>query len=335
MKVKNRTLGDWSICLAASIIGLAPVEVDAADLLQPVKTISLPGVNGRIDHMAIDSARHRLFIAALGNNTVEVVDLAAGKASHPLVDLATPQGVCYATDLNRLAVANDKDGSLRLYDGSTLKQLMTASVGDDADNVRYDPAAQRFWVGFGEEALAEIDPRNGKVVAEIKLDGHPESFQLEAKGQRIFVNVPAARHVAVVDRGKRAVVATWRLSTAAANFPMALDEADHRLFIGCRKPAQLLVLETKTGQVLESLPIADDADDVFYDGTKQRIYVSGGEGFVTVIGRTNGDAYAVLGKVATAPGARTSYFDVNSGLLYVAVPHRGDQYAELCLFKTQ
>jgi DNA-binding beta-propeller fold protein YncE len=323
-----------SVWLAIGSTCVSPRRSYGADLLRPVETISLPGVEGRIDHMAIDFARKRLFVAALGNNSVEIVDLAEGKTSHSVTGLATPQGVCFAADLNRLAVANDNDGSLRLYDGTTLRQLITTSLGDDADNVRYDHSAHRMWVGYGKGGLAEVDPENGKVNADIKLSGHPESFQLESKGQRIFVNVPAAGHVAVVDREMGAVVATWHLSQAAANFPMALEEPHHRLFIGCRKPPQLLVLDTQTGQVIKSLPIAGDADDVFYDAAKQRIYVSGGEGFVTVIGRSNGDTYSVLGNVSTAAGARTSYFDPKSGLLYVAAPLRGGQRAELIVFKS-
>lgn len=324
----------WSVWLAIGITGVSPRRAHGAELLRPIQTISLRGVEGRIDHMAIDPARKRLFLAALGNNSVEVVDLAKGKTSYSITGLATPQGVCFAADLNRLAVANDNDGSLRLYDGTTLRQLISTSVGDDADNVRYDPSSHRMWVGYGKGGLAEIDPESGTVVADIKLSGHPESFQLESKGQRIFVNVPTAGHVAVVDREKRAVVATWQLSRAAANFPMALDEPNHCLFIGCRKPPQLLVLDAETGQVMKSLPIAGDADDVFYDAAKQRIYVSGGEGFVTVIRRSNRDTYSVLGNVSTAAGARTSYFDPKSGLLYVAVPHRGDQVAELRVYKS-
>jgi DNA-binding beta-propeller fold protein YncE len=274
-------------------------------------------------------------MAALGNDTVEVIDLAAGKVVDRIKDLAAPQGIGFAPDPNRLAVANDKDGSCRLYDAGTLRPVATADLKDDADNVRYDPAARRFWVGYGGGALAAIDPATGAKTADVKLDGHPESFQLEAKGKRIFVNVPKAGRVAVIDREKAAVVQSWPLTAATSNFAMALDETNRRLFVGCRAPAKLLVLDTDTGKTVVAIDVAGDTDDVFYDAANKRIYVSGGDGRVTVVRQEGPDAYAVLGEVKTAPGARTSFFVPESGMLYVAVPHRGDQKAELRRFKAQ
>jgi len=302
-------------------------------LLRQVQVIPLDGVEGRIDHFALDPKTQRLFIAALGNNTVEVIDLAAGKAIHHIKGLAAPQGIAFAPYSNRLAIANDKDGSVRLYDGVSLQPLAAIDLKDDADNVRYDPAARRFWVGYGDGALAAIDPVSAKQLADIKLDGHPESFQLQAKGPRIFVNVPKAGHVAVVDRDKAAVIARWPLKDARSNFPMALDEADHRLFIGCRQPPKLLVLDTDTGQGVSSLDIVGDTDDLFYDAAAMRIYVCGGAGHITVISQTDPNTYAVLGQVPTAAGARTSFFVPDSRTLYVSVPHRGEQRAELRAFK--
>jgi outer membrane protein assembly factor BamB len=187
-------------------------------------------------------------------------------------------------------------------------------------------------VGYGEGGLAAIDPESGKQVADIKLDAHPESFQLETNGKRIFVNVPNAGHVAVVDRETGTVIEKIPMKEARANFPMALDEADHRLFIGCRKPAELLVLDMETGKTVASVDIVGDTDDLFYDAANKRIYVSGGEGRVTVISQVSADNYDVAGQVATAPGARTSFFVPETGTLYVAVPHRGAQKTELRAF---
>jgi DNA-binding beta-propeller fold protein YncE len=273
-----------------------------------------------------------LFVAALGNNTLEVIDLASRKVSQPIKNLAAPQGVCIAPALKRLAVANDKDGSLRLYDAGSLRQVGVVDLKDDADNVRYDPATGRFWVGYGEGGLAAIDAQSGKQVANIPLDGHPESFQLDTNDKRIYVNVPTASQVAVLDREKGVVVAKWSVKQGAANFPMALDAEHHRLFVGCRKPAQLLVLDTTTGRTIKSLDAAGDTDDVFYDSVGNRIYVSGGEGVVTVVSQRDADTYELIGSVTTAAGARTSFFDAASRTLYVAVPHRGTRGAELRIF---
>ena len=303
-----------------------------SDLLTQVQTIPLEGVEGRIDHFGLDAKGKRLFVSALGNNTVEVVDLVAGKVTNHISNLRAPQGIGFAPESNRLAVANDGDGSCRLFDSTSLQQTATVDLKDDADNVRYDKASHRFWVGYGEGGLAAIDPKSGKQVADIKLDAHPESFQLETNGKRIFVNVPNAGHIAVVDRETGTVIQKISIKGARANFPMALDEADHRLFIGCRSPAKLLVFDTETGKTVATVDIVGDTDDLFYDAANKRIYVSGGEGHVTVIVQTTADKYYVASQVTTAPGARTSFFVPETRMLYVAVPHRGAQKAELRAF---
>jgi YVTN family beta-propeller protein len=303
-----------------------------SNLLIQVRTIPLNGIEGRIDHIGADAKAKRLFVAALGNDTVEVVDLTTGKVVRQIKNLRAPQGVGFAPDSNRLAVANDEDGSLRLYDGTSLQQTAAINLKNDADNIRYDARSRRFWVGYGEGGLAAINPATGKQIAGVKLDDHPESFQLETNGKRIFVNVPGASHVAVIDRETGRVIAKLALTGASANYPMALDEADHRLFIGCRSPAKLLVLDTETGATIASLDIVGDTDDVFYDAGNKRVYVSGGEGHITVITQTNPDRYNVSGQAATARGARTSFFVPETETLYVAVPHRGGQRAELRVF---
>ncbi|MGH7954042.1 MAG: YncE family protein, partial [Limisphaerales bacterium] len=191
-------------------IALLALNLHAADTnaLTLVKTIPLPDVSGRIDHFALDAQGQRLFVAALGNDTVEVIDLAAGKHLHTIGDCSTPQGLAFAPAENRLAIANGGSGVVKILDATSFKTL--ASLGDmpDADNMRYDAKADLIYVGYGDGALGIISATNGELVASIKLDGHPESFQLEQNGNRIFVNVPDAQQVAVIDRDKRAVVAT-------------------------------------------------------------------------------------------------------------------------------
>jgi hypothetical protein len=204
---------------------------------------------------------------------------------------------------------------------------------DDADNVRYDARTRRIYVGYGDGALAVIDPDKITKLADIKLPGHPESFQLETAGKRIFINVPSARQIVVVDRDERSVVAHWPRREAAANFPMALDEANHRLFVGCRKPAKLLVLDTSSGSMAASADCCGDTDDLFYDVANKRIYVSGGEGCISVFEPMDPDHYALMETIRTAAGARTSLFVPPMGKLYLAVPHRGAQGAEIRVFR--
>jgi DNA-binding beta-propeller fold protein YncE len=303
-----------------------------------MQSIQLPDVAGRIDHMTIDSQDGRLFVTALGNDTLEVIDLNAGKPTDEIRGLKEPQGVAYVPEGNKLLVTNGEGDTLDIYDGQSLKLLNQVVLGDDTDNVRYDAATGYAYVGYGtgnESALGIVDVGKGTKVSDITLSGHPESFQLEEGSQRIFVNVPTAGHIPIVDRHKGSVVDTWPRSDARENFPMALDEYNHRLFVGTRSPAKLLILDADTGKLVTSLDSSGDADDIFYDSDNKRIYVSGGEGAVSVFEQRDPDNYSLIDKVDTAEGARTSLFVPDSGTLYVAVPHRGSQQAEVRAFQAK
>jgi DNA-binding beta-propeller fold protein YncE len=311
------------------------LEAEEAGPLRLIQTIPLRNVEGRIDHMAVDLKGERLFIAALGNNTVEIVDLRAGKHMGTIAGLHEPQGVGFVPEFNKIFVANAQSGACEVFDGSSFKRIKSIKLSDDADNIRYDTAARRVYVGYGSGGLGIIDAATGDQLGEIKLDGHPESFQLEKSGPRIFVNIPTSQKVAVVDREKRATVTAWPVGGAMANFPMALDETHHRLFVGFRKPAKLSVFDTESGKVVTNLDSPGDADDIFYDGTRQRIYISGGEGFIGIIQQQDADHYKSLTKIPTASGARTSLFVPELGRLYLAVPHRGTQRTEIRVYEAQ
>lgn len=295
------------------------------------KTIELPDVQGRIDHMSVDVKGGRLFVSALGNNTVEVIDGKAGKRLKTIGGLPEPQGVLYVPAIDRLYVANAKDGSVRIFDGSSYAAIKTIDYGDDADNLRYDPDHKRIYVGYGSGALAEIDEEGNKV-GEIKLDTHPESFQLEKDSPRIYVNLPKSRKVVVLDREKRAIVASWPVGIALANYPMALDQADHRLFVITRLPARLLVFDTTTGKIVQRLPAVGDCDDVFYDQTAKRIYASGGEGAISVFEQQDADHYKESVRITTVKGARTSFFSSELDRLFLAVRRQGTQSAAIQVY---
>jgi DNA-binding beta-propeller fold protein YncE len=317
-----------------------PSPATSSSPLQLVHKIPLPGVEGRIDHMAVDTDGQRMFVAALGHNTLEVLDLKTGKHLRSIAGFREPQGVAYITatagqarsGTDRIVVASGGDGSCRVYDGRSYRQLQEFKLGEDADNVRYDALTQRLYVGYGSGAIAAIDLARAARVADIALKGHPESFQLEANGKRIFVNVPTARQVAVIDRETRTVVATWPLTLQAANFPMALDETNHHLLVGCRTPPQLLVIDTETSKVTATAPCVGDTDDLFYDARNKRVYISGGEGAISVFEQTDADHYQPLARIPTAAGARTALFVPATGSLYLAVPHRGSQNAEVWVY---
>lgn len=329
------TQPDWNGFSATVIIAallISPAATMSSAPLSAVGSIPMPGVSGRIDHLAADVDGKRLFVAALGNNTMEVIDLNAMRVAKSITGLHEPQGIRFLPDRNRVVVANGDDGSTVFYDGTSLAAVHTTKTSGDADNVRYDSKAGRVYVGYGNGSLAVMD-RDGNSVGEIKLAGHPESFQLESAGPRIFVNVPSAGHVAVVDRTKQAVTAKWPVAAAGANYPMALDEANHRLFIGCRRPARLLVYDTDSGANVASIDIVDDTDDLFYDTSRKRLYVIGGEGFITVLAQQDANHYSPLQKLQTAPGARTGLFVPELSKLFLAVPHRGAQAAEVRVYE--
>ena len=287
---------------------------DSAVSLTLDKNIPLEKVHGRIDHMALDVAGQRLFVAALGNNTVEVVDLKARKQIQSLSGFAEPQGIAFVPEFDKLFIANGTDGTCRTLDGHSFKTLNTVQLGDDADNVRYDEKAKQIYVGYGDGAIAALDAKTGAKLFEVKLPAHPESFRLETNGSRIFVNVPGAAQIAVIDREKKTVTETWPLKEASGNFPMIVDEPNHRLFVGCRHPAKLLTFDTITGKVLKSENISGDTDDLFYDASRKQIYVSCGAGYIDVI-----KASGPPERISTVNGARTSLFSPERGELYLAV----------------
>jgi len=295
----------------------------------------MPGVEGRIDHLSIDIKGQRLFVAALGNNTVEVLDLNTSSVVHSISDLSEPQSALFVPSLNKLFVTNGGNGVCQIFDGSSFAELDRVELSGDADNIRYDNNSSSIIVGYGDGGLSVIDGASGKEVTTIKLNGHPESFQLESSGSKMFVNIPSANQIAVVDRKQQKVISTWFMTSALANFPMALDESQHRLFVGFRAPAKLIVFDTETGKSVGGFHSIGDVDDVFYDAAHKLILVIGGEGYIEIFSQKDADHYQSLGQISTAGGARTGLWVPDWNRLYVAVPHKGTQQAEIWVYELQ
>jgi hypothetical protein len=309
-------------------------SAESGNLLKLQHTIPLPGVKGRFDHFAIDTNSHRLFVAALGNDTLEIVDVAAAKRLRTIASLHKPTGVVFLPAENQIGVANGNDGTFRVYDGKTYKEHARVDGLDDADNVRRDARTGLLYVGYGDGALAVVDPRSWKLSSKIQLPAHPESLQLEPQGKRIFINLPDAKKIGVVDRETRKLTAEWPMEKFRANFPMALDEPNHRLFIGCRQPARLAILDSANGRLVTDLTISGDTDDLFYDARLKRIYISCGEGFIDVVEQQSPDTYTRLDRLPTSKGARTSFFSPELREFYLAVPDQGGKSTELRVYKT-
>ena len=307
------------VLLAFTLTACQPQQAAAPPAPQPaaegasplVLTASLPleGVKGRFDHFA--SGKGKVFLSALGNNSVEIIDLFQGTRIHEITGVPNPQGVAFSPEANELFVASEK-GKVYIYDGDSYKLKTTLDFEGGADNLRYDAANKRVYVGCGDDeknsAIAAIDAMTNTRTGEVyKLGGEPESFQLEKSGPNIYVNVPDLKVIKVINRTTKEIT-QWPV-TNLQNFPMALDEVDHRLIVGTREPATISVFNTSTGKMIASVPTVQDTDDLYYSAEKKRVFVPGREGAIWVYQQTDPDHYTIISKVPTVVGAGTAgYF---------------------------
>lgn len=330
------------VLIAASVMRVLAQNPPAESAAPLVLTgaIPLPNVKGRIDHFGLDPARNRLFLSALGNNTEEIIGIGPQTVVRTISGVPTPQGVAYSPETNKLFVGSD-EGKLDVYDGTTFDLITSIDFGDDVDNLRYDAAEKRLYVGYGDEktgAIGMVDAAtNKRLDDEFKLGAHPESFQLAGSGPNVYVNLPDLKQIAVINRSTHSI-ARWPIRFES-NFPMALDEPDHRLFVATRTPPQLAVFDTNTGRLVATLPAVQDSDDLYYDSARKRVYIPGGEGYISVFQQEDADHYKLLAKVPTAVGARTAgYFGKGRkgfDRFYLAVPARADHGAEVWIYTLQ
>jgi DNA-binding beta-propeller fold protein YncE len=307
-------------------------QTDEPPPLQLESTIPLGDVRGRIDHLAIDVARQRLFVAELGNDSVGIVDLKDAKLLRTISGFKEPQGIAYLPEVDTLYVANAGDGSVRLLRGESYAQAGRIELGQDADNIRIDPNANRVFVGYGDGALAVIDPASRSKLADIPLTVHPESFQLARSTPQIFVNVPKAGAIAVVDRESGKQTASWATKNASGNFPMALDDNAKQVLVVFRSPPRLSVFAMSDGSPVTSVEACGDADDIFFDAKRHRVYISCGEGYLDVFD-AQGAAYKRIGHIPTVSGARTALFVAELDRLFLAVRAAPGQPAAIWIFR--
>jgi DNA-binding beta-propeller fold protein YncE len=294
-------------------------------------TIPLGIVNGRIDHLAFDPGRNRLFVAELGNNTVAVVDTQSKKLETRLTGFNEPQGIGFVPQSDLVFIANGGNGVVDMRRGSDLSLLKQIALGSDADNIRVDGSGQVL-IGYGDGAIAVLDAATGEKRAGIALAAHPESFQIDPQSGRLFVNEPKAFRITVIDRGAGKETARWGASGAASNFPMAFDAEGQRLFVAFRLPALLTAFDTKTGELIAKDATCGDADDIFYDRIRKRVYVICGDGSLAVLD-ASGTKLRELSRLATRSGARTGLYAPEPGLLFVAAPQRGTDQAEILVYR--
>jgi DNA-binding beta-propeller fold protein YncE len=317
-----------------AVLGLlTPISAQAQAPLTLEAKIRLGDVKGRIDHLGVDPIRKRLFVAELGNNSVAVVDINLGKVIQRISDLKEPQGIGYVAASDTVYVASGGDGTLRMFAGENLASVGRIELGEDADNIRVDGSGARVYVGYGSGALAVIDAATRSKVAEIALSAHPESFQLDARTRRIFINVPTKQSIAVVDRDAKRELTSWPTGNGT-HFAMAIDQEVNLLFIAFREPARIAVLDRESGKSLANADTCGDIDDMFLDAKRRRLYVTCGEGFVDVLGTGSG-ALARLARVSTIAGARTSLFVAELDRLFVAARQTREEGAAVWVFRPE
>lgn len=327
--MKNASLLSLAVVLGFS----SAVYSQETGSLLLARTIPLPEVPGGFNHLSSDGERRRLFVTATTKGTLEIVDLHSGKPWRSLAG-QRPAAALFAPEFNQLYVTRGQ--KLCIYDGSNFDLLISVDLHSGLDEMQYDPKAKRLFVGCmtsNQTAIAIIGIPDGKPKGVIKLPAKPQGFVVEQKGNRIFANMPSLKQIAVLDREKQTLLATWPLDGSSGNYPIALDEENHRLFVGCRQPAQLVVLDTTTGRPVTHLASCGDSDDLSWDAAHKRIYLACGEGFVDVIGQNDADHYQLREHIPTRAGTRNSFFSADLNEFYLAVPQRDRQDAEIRIYQ--
>jgi DNA-binding beta-propeller fold protein YncE len=332
--------------------GLA-TRAQTSEPLKLVQTIEMPDVpiGPYTDHLAVDLKGHRLFATPQAHKSVYVFDLDTGKLIRDISGFGNPHSVLYRNDLDQIFVTDGGTGQLKIFSGHDYQLLKSVKLLPDADSIGYDPATKYLYVTNGGEGaklnyslLSVIDTTTAEHVGDIKVSAESlEAMVLETSGPRIFIDITDKNQVAVVDRQKRAVVATWPVTKGKRNIAIALDETHHRLFVGCRNTegsGAIVVFDTETGKELEALAIDGWVDYMTYDPKTTRIYAScgkgpSGPGSVYVYHRNESGHYDLLGKAPTAPMAKTALFIPELNRLFVSVPHLGSPIAKIMVFQGQ
>ncbi len=325
------------LCLLAGCL-LAKSQTPAP--LAFIRAIPLPGVASKFDHLAMDAAGNRLFIAATGNHSVEVIDLKTDKVLQDIDGLGKPHGLAWVAVTGTLYVADGSLGELRAYRGTPFKPAGTIKLSDDADDMVYDDASHLLFVGHGggdaanPAKIAVVDTEHFGLVANLPVATHPEALDIDPQTRQVFANIADSNEVAVIAAGARAIAAHWKLTRAADNVPLAFDAEHQLLYVACRTPGTLVALDAATGREVASVPSAGGADDLFYDPMLRRVYLISGAGEVDSYQVDETKTLRPLGVLHTAAGAKTALFVPAQSLLYVGVPGAGEKPAEIRVYAT-
>jgi DNA-binding beta-propeller fold protein YncE len=321
---------------------LAAVHPESTSALRLIGTVNMPGIDGDFDHFATDLKNNRLFLAAEEHHTVEVFDLHSGKPIYSIKGFDTPHSILYVPESDKLFVIDGgKGGSCQILNGITYAPLKSIKLSEDADALVYDAANHLLYVGNGgKEAgndyslITVIDTTKGEKVGEIKLpSANLEAMALQQSGSLLYVNMRDKNQIGVVDRKTKSLVSTWPLSKVAHNTPLALDEANHRLFVAGRKPGVFGVVNTGSGKEVAVLPATDGVDDMAFDPASKRIYIACADGYVDVYKQIDADHYLAIDKVPTGNRGKIGVLVPSLHLYFVATSKKDDVPAKLFMFE--
>lgn len=298
--------------------------------LKLVQTVPLQGPVGGLDHLAVDAGGQRLFVANTVNNSLDIVDLKSGKLVRQIPGQVKVSGVAYAPDLDMIYVGNGA-GVCNGIDGKDYKAVFSAKA-PKADNVAYHSGTRAVYVAHGN-TISAFDGKTGEVKATVELPGATKGFRIDQQAGKLFVNLKPSQ-VAVIDLAKHQLIATYPLKLADGASPLAYDAKDGLLFVGCRKPPRVVVMDAKSGKELTSVEIPGNIDDIHLDAERGRLYASCGDGAMVVIEK-KGEKYVVVAKIETPQCAKTSAFSSTTGRLYLAVPRlQGMDAPEIRVYQT-
>jgi DNA-binding beta-propeller fold protein YncE len=308
--------------IAAALVTL-PIRLPkkhGPEVLKQLKDVTVRDIEGTVQHLAADVKGNRIFLAATGKNTIEIFDAQTLRHIDTISGLSQPQDLVFLPESEQLLVSNAADGTLRTYDTKTLKLINSKPMGGDANRIHVTANGKFVIVGWGVGGLAIVDTKSGRRT-DVQLKSHPEAFAIDAAGNRMFVNLPGVGEVAVVDRRSEIVTESWSIRQHD-NAAMALDEASRRLFVVCRRPSKLLVLNIDDGAIVASMSTVADADDVFFDQRRKRVYVVGGEGQIAVYKQAAPDEYQVMSRTDTVEEARNGLFVPEWNRIFVVARNR-------------
>lgn len=308
----NRTFAGLLLA-AAVVLASSIVYGEPNPPLKLIQTITLPGYTGDFDHFAIDRQRGRLLLAAEDHGTIEVFDLQTGKHLRTVKGFDTPHAILVRPDASTVVVTDSGKTMTKILDADTYDNKGSITLVESADSAGYDPKANIFYIVTGGKdvnmktsEIEAVNPDTGKKLGEVKFnDNHVEAMALEKNGNRLFVNLAETNKLAVVDRETMKEIAEWPVPPCKENAMVAMDEVRKRLYVVCRAPGMVVVMNSDSGAVLSTQPAPLRADEVLFDAAANRLYVPGGEGYIGVYDTTDPDGLKMIAKVPSAPGAKT------------------------------